>query len=417
MVVGSFYTLISMRAALFKALEPIIRRKDKDIIEAQPIRTEHDLNLKLMFTFAFLLLIPTFFIYNHFADDPLFSVGAALMMIVAAFIFSSIAGYIAGILGSSSNPISGVTIATLALTSILFMYVFGLKGDEGMVTALGVAAVICVAAAIGGDVLQELKTGQLLGSTPKSLQMAEFVGVIVAGISIPFVVHMLHQSSGIGSLDLPAPQAQVMAVILRGIFEESMKWEMVGLGAAVAFGLIGWNFYWEKMREMPEKKVSVMGVAVGVYLPFTTTFCIGIGGLLKRLTDRFVETNIKMYDDSFENDEEEEKAIAATKDSVGSDGFLVASGLIAGEALMGVALATFVFLDINLYEYFIGKEIPGKWHGLLAFFYLLFLIYYFGMRSFLRKKHKTEIVETLKQVVKEDVEGAISAVKQKLKME
>jgi len=416
MIVGSAYTLISMRAALAKALAPIFAKKDKDIMEAQPIRTEHDLNLGLMFMFAALLLIPMIFIYNYFADNLGLSIISAILMIAAAFVFSSIAGYIAGILGSSSNPISGVTIATLALTSLLFMYVFHLKGDEGMLTAVGVAAVICVAAAIGGDVLQELKTGQLLGSTPKALQMAEFIGVIAAGLTIPFVVLMLHDASGIGSRDLPAPQAYVMASIVDGIFNEDMKWDMVILGGLISGGLIGWNLFFEKVKEQPEKKVPVMGVAVGVYLPFTTTFCIAIGGLLKYLTDRFVETNIKVYDDSFENEEEEEKAINATKESVGSDGILVASGLIAGEALTGVALATFVFLDINLYEFFIGQEFPGKWHGLLAFFYLLALIYYIGLRSFLKKKDKGEIIGTIKEVIREDTNSFIDGIKARLGM-
>jgi len=411
MIVGSAYTLISMRAALAKALAPVFAKKDKEVMEAQPIRTEHDLNLGLMFFCAALLLIPMIIIYNYFAENLGLSVISAILMIVAAFVFSSIAGYIAGILGSSSNPISGVTIATLAMTSLLFMYVFHLKGDQGMLTAVGVAAVICVAAAIGGDVLQELKTGQLLGSTPKALQMAEFIGVIAAGLTIPFVVLMLDNASGIGSRDLPAPQAYVMASIVDGIFNEDMKWDMVILGGLISGGLIGWNLYFEKIREQPQKKVPVMGVAVGVYLPFTTTFCIAIGGLLKYLSDRFVETNIRTYDDSFKSEEEQQKAIDSSKEAVGSDGVLVASGLIAGEALMGVALATFVFLNINLYDYFIGKEFPGKWHGLLAFFYLLALVYYFGLREFLKKKDTSEIVGTIKQVAREEADSLIGGIR------
>jgi putative OPT family oligopeptide transporter len=407
MIVASLYTLISMRSALAQALAPVFdlfRKKDDDVMAAEPIRTEHDLPLGIMFGLAALLMIPTFFIYNYFAEDPLFSIGAAIMMIVAAFVFSSIAAYIAGILGSSSNPISGVTIATLALTSVLFMYGFGLEGDQGMLTAIGVAAVICVAAAIGGDTLQELKTGQLLGSTPKSLQKAEFIGVIAAGLTIPFVMLMLHEASGIGSRDLPAPQAYVMATIVDSIFNENMNWEMVILGGSISGSLILWNHYWDA-KEMPQKKVPVMGVAVGVYLPFTTTFCIALGGILKYFSDRFVETNMRHYGEEFETEEEEEKAITTAKEEVSSDGILVASGLIAGEALMGVALAVTVFLNISLYDYFIGKEFPGKWHGLLAFMYLLGLIYYFGLRDYIKRKDSEEITDTFKEMLSEEKES------------
>ncbi|HID71520.1 MAG TPA: oligopeptide transporter, OPT family [Thermoplasmata archaeon] len=414
MVVGSIYTLITMRKALSKSLAPVFKRKEKGIVEAEPIRTEHDLNLGLMFGFAGVLIIPMILIYYHFSDNASLSVVSALMMIVAAFVFSSIAGYIAGILGSSSNPISGVTIATLSLTSVLFMYLFHLKGNEGMLTAVGVAAVICVAAAIGGDVLQELKTGQLLGSTPRVLQLGEFIGVTVAALTIPFVVLMLHESSGIGTRELPAPQAYVMAAIVDGIFKETMKWEMVFLGGFIACGLIAWNYYVEMIIKQPERKVSVMGVAVGVYLPFTTSFCIAIGGFLKYLTDRFIETDLRLYQ-KLESEEEREKAITSAKEKVGGDGFLVASGLIAGEALMGVALASFVFLNIEAYKFIlIAKEIPGKWHGLIAFFYLMALVYYFGLRSFLKKKEWGEIFATLKEVAKEDSNRLVRGIKGKL---
>ncbi len=408
MVVGSGYTLVIMRKALAQALAPVfdlLRGGKDDIPEAAPIRTEHDLPLGIMFGCAFALIIPTFFIYNYFAENPGFSLVAAILMLAFAFIFSSIAAYIAGILGSSSNPISGVTIATLTLTSVMFMAI-GLEGDKGMLTAIGVAAVICVAAAIGGDVLQELKTGQLLGSTPHHLQKAEFVGVIAAGIFTPFVLMILHDGSGIGSRDLPAPQAYVMASIVNGIFNKDMKWDMVALGGAISGGLIVWNYVMETIKETPEKKVPVMGVAVGVYLPFTTTFCIALGGFLKYIADRFIETNVRTYGEEYEDDDDEDAAVASAKESAESDGTLVASGLIAGEALMGVFLAMFVFMDITLFEYLgpLAQASPAKWHGLLAFLYLLLFIWYFGLRNFLKHKDWSEILGTLKEVLIEDLQ-------------
>ena len=275
MIIGGAYTLYRMRDAILTGVKKGLTPR---IEEEEEIRTERDLKRPLFY--AVILLIPMFFLYWHLSKSIVIAFIAMMIMGVAAFFFTAIAGYIAGVVGSSNNPISGVTVATLLFAALIIAFLdkqgFGVDVETNMAATISIAAVVCCAAAIAGDVMQDLKTGQLLGSTPRNLQIGEFIGVISAAIIIAPVLHVLHKAYVIGSPDLRAPQAGLMAAVTQGVFLGTMNWTMVLLGMTIA-GILIWQ------------KIPVMSVAIGIYLPFTLSIPIMIGGLIKLGTDKFVD--------------------------------------------------------------------------------------------------------------------------------
>jgi len=232
-----------------------------------------------------------------------------LLMVIFTFFFVTVSSRIVGIVGSSSNPVSGMTIATLLITSYI-LYKYGYTGNPGIIAALSIGAVVCIALAIAGDTSQDLKTGFLVGATPWKQQVGEMLGVLFSAMAIGYTVYLLHHSYSIGSEALPAPQAQLMAMVVKGVMENSLPWALVFVGAASALvaELMG---------------VPSLAFAVGLYLPLHLSTPIIIGGLIKGYLD-------KKYKDREENDAKNER------------GILYASGLIAGEALTGVIIASIV---------------------------------------------------------------------------
>ncbi len=385
MVVGAAFTLFKMREAIFTGLHNANPFSGQEEDPESIIRTERDLSQKKAMLGAIFFLIPIFLIYYHFSENIGVSGVAAVIMLIAAFLFAAIAGYIAGLIGSSSNPISGITIATLLFVSI-FLLIIGMKGDNGQTTAIGVAAVVCVAAAIAGDVMQDLKTGQLVGSTPRILQLGEFVGVAVAAMVIPFVLYVLVDTYELG-VDLRAPQAFVMAAIVEGIFEGTMNWEMVGLGMAIAGAIIAYS-------EVTQKKIPIMAVAIGLYLPIIMAIPILVGGILRHISEGFIDHRI-MTEYTQLDDEEKENAIGLEKKEAESRGVLFSSGLIAGEALAGIGIAIIVWRDFNLQVH----EFPVEWTGLLLFLYIALLLAYIALRDFIEDMSVGEVLSTLKATI------------------
>jgi len=380
MVVGSIWTLWTMRQAIATGLKNANPFGGEE--EEKPIRTERDISQKKAMLVALLFLIPIFIIYLHFSQSIFVSGVASVLMLISAFFFAAIAGYIAGLIGSSSNPISGVTIATLLFVSILLL-ALGMKGMDGKTTAIGVAAVVCAAAAIAGDVMQDLKTGQLVGNTPRVLQLGEFIGVAAAAAVIPGVLYMLTNAYTLG-VDLAAPQAFVMQAIVEGIFDGNMKWEMVGLGMIIAAGIIIYS-------EVTGKKMSVMAVAVGIYLPFIMAVPIMLGGLIRLFSEGFIEERVhREY--THLDEEEKEQAIGVEKKEAESRGVLFSSGLIAGEALMGIGIAGLVTanIDIGVHNW------PIQWPGLLIFLYIALLLGYIALRDFVEDMKSGDIYTYLK---------------------
>jgi putative OPT family oligopeptide transporter len=242
------------------------------------------------------------------------SLVAAGVMVIIGFFFAAVSGNLVGMIGSSNNPVSGLTLCTLLIAALL-MVALGVSGSGGVAAVLGVAAVVCVSSAVAGEMLQDLKVGHILGGTPSLMQVGDLLGVIVASLVLFVPLAVLDRAYHFGTNALPAPQAGLMAMLSKGIVGGEMAWPLVVVGILLGIGLI-----------MIEVK-SVMLFSVGMYLPLGTTFAIFLGGIIRWLTD-------KLRDRRGFND--------AQKARVDNAGVLTASGLIAGEALCGLVIAGLV---------------------------------------------------------------------------
>jgi putative OPT family oligopeptide transporter len=252
------------------------------------------------------------------------------LMLAAAFVLTGVSSYIVGLVGSSNNPVSGMTISALLGTAAFFL-VLGLKGDSAILATLGVAAIVCCAACSAADCSQDLKTGYLVGSTPRAQQYAEVVGAVFPALVIAPVLSLLHHSYGIGS-GLKAPQATLFASLAGGLFGKgSIPVGMVGLGAGIGIFLIAADA-WLKARGS-RFRLHPMPVAVGMYLPFTLSVPILLGGLIRWAGQRALSRGA---------------GAEAAGDELSNAGVLLSSGLIAGESILGVALAACVYFKAPL---------------------------------------------------------------------
>jgi putative OPT family oligopeptide transporter len=333
MIVAAFYTLWSLRVSLITGIGRALKNigvvgeggDDAD-------RTDVDLDLKKVLVAIGVAAIGCFFLYYHFSGSLAGSVTLTAVMVVLGFLFAAVAGYLVGLIGSSNNPVSGLTLSALLIAAVL-MVLMGVTDVRGVAGVLGVAGVVCCAAAIGGDMMQDLKVGHILGGTPWRMQIGELVGVIFAALVLTLPLIALHQVYTIGSAELPAPQAGLMALMASGIVAGDMAWPLVIVGMFFAVGLI--------LIRAP----APMLIAVGMYLPFESTSAIFVGGLVKWVFELW----LKRKDAT-----EEERARAE------NTGVLVSSGFIAGESLMAVLLAILVIF-------------ADRWPFLLGFQNLAFL--------------------------------------------
>lgn len=246
---------------------------------------------------------------------PVTLLGAAII-VVFGFFFATVSSRMVGLVGSSNNPVSGMAIATL-LIATMSIKASGKTGIDGMTAAIAIGSVICIVAAIAGDTSQDLKTGYLLGATPKKQQMGEIIGVIVSGLAIGGVLYLLNAAWGYGRAEVPAPQATLMKMIVEGIMGGNLPWNLVFIGVFLAIAL-------EILR------VPVMPFAIGLYLPIYLNASIMIGGV------------VRMFMDRRKNVDEETKTKQTT------DGTLYCAGMIAGEGLVGILLAIFAVFGINV---------------------------------------------------------------------
>ncbi|MGR3303396.1 MAG: OPT family oligopeptide transporter, partial [Candidatus Scalindua sp.] len=272
------------------------------------LRTDRDLSMLVVIAGVVSIAICLWLVLSFWTatEIPIISnLLVALLMVIFSFFFVTVSSRIVGLIGSSSNPVSGMTITTLLLTSLVFSFM-GWTSDAHMVIALSVGAVVCISIAIAGDTSQDLKTGFLLGATPWKQQIGEFIGVLTSAIFIGWIILRLHKGVGIGSEALPAPQATLMSLVVKGVISGELPWNFViiGIFLAAIVELIG-------IRSLP--------FAVGVYLPLYLTTPIMAGGLLRYITERAKDDGVLKT--SREN------------------GILFSSGLIAGSALVGVGLA------------------------------------------------------------------------------
>lgn len=365
MVVGGLWTIFKLRNNLAQGIKEAVAGLKGGQVEAK-VRTDQDLNFKWVFLAIGALTIPVFLLYAYISNEWAISGIMAVFAILFAFVASAIAGYMAGLLGSSNNPISGVTVSVLLITSLILLG-FGLSGDVGAYgVAVLIAAVICCAAAISGDVLQSMTCGQMIGATPKNQQIAEIIGVLAAAPILALVVSALDQAYHIGSTNLPAPQAFLMSGIVKGVLGGEMVWPFVIAGMVLAFVLI--------LIDLP-----VLPVAIGIYLPFTLAIPIFAGGIVRHLTNGVIE---KKYGSAEEEEISEwELAIKQTdvkpKEKIIRTGLLFTAGLIAGEALMGVIVAFLIIGGINLAIF----DFPPVLPGLLLWLFIAVLLWYIPLRE------------------------------------
>ena len=331
MLVGACYTLFRMRKSLGSGMARAVSDLKKSAAaHAGTARTEHDLNAKFVFSGLLVVLISMVFLYKSYAASWGPGIVAAIVMIIVGFFFAAVSGNLVGLIGSSNNPISGLTLAALVIAALL-MVLMGVTGIHGVAAVLGVAAVVCISSAVAGEMLQDLKVGHILGGTPAKMQIGDFMGVTVASFALLPVLLLLNQANinsggiGFGDPQLPAPQAGLMAMLSRGIVGGEMAWPLIVVGILMGIALI-----------MIEVR-SPMLFAVGMYLPLETTFAIFLGGMIRWITD-------KMRDSRTFNE--------AQKARVENAGVLTASGFIAGEALMGIVIAVFKYKQWPLHPIF-----------------------------------------------------------------
>jgi putative OPT family oligopeptide transporter len=346
MLVAACNTLFGMRKSISKSLQGALALSahvgEGDARE----RTEHDIPAKWVALATLVLIVPITAIYYHFTGSWTAALVAAVVMTVTGFLLSAVGGYLVGLVGSSNQPLSGLTLAALVLSALLLLSI-GVTGKAGVAAVLGVAAVVCCACSVSGSLIQDLKAGHLLGGTPWKMELVEIIAVILLSFFLMAPILALHEANlatgGIGGRALPAPQAGLMAQLAIGIVGGKMAWGLLAIGAAFGLALLACGAR------------APMLIAVGMYLPFDTTSAICLGGLIRWLASK--------------RGVDEEK------------GTLLASGLIAGEAIVGILLAvTFVAGVPSFTKLLTGlDEIPffkdwGGWLSLAAFASLVWVL-------------------------------------------
>ncbi len=327
MLFGAAYTLFRMRKSLFSGLARAFAEMKTGAAPAEATaRTERYMSSRVVLLGIFAVFGVMIVLYRYLSGGMVAALVAAVVMLIVGFCFATVSGYLVGVIGSSNNPISGLTLSTVIIAALL-MVALGVSGTGGVVAVLGVAAVVCVSSAVAGELLQDFKVGYILGGTPRSIQIVELIAVVLASLVMYFPLLVLHQGNinaggiGFGDKALPAPQAGLMAALAQGIVGGDMAWPLIvaGILMGVALVMIGVK--------------SPMLVAIGMYLPIGTTFAIFIGGMVRWLTDTIAERR---------------QLNEAQRTRVESVGVLAASGLIAGEALTGLVTATFSFLRLKI---------------------------------------------------------------------
>ncbi len=348
--------------SLIKSL-PLIVRTFKETFgrfgkgEMTGERTNQDLDIRFILAGIVLLTLTIWII----PVIPINLLGAVLIVLFG-FFFATVSSRMVGLVGSSNNPVSGMTIATLLVVSVV-LKATGMGGQQGMMAAIAIGGVICIIAAIAGDTSQDLKTGYILGATPKKQQIGELIGVLASAIAIGGVLYLLDLAWGYGSTELPAPQATLMKMIVEGVMGGNLPWVLVGIGAfiAIVVEILG---------------IPVLPFAIGLYLPIHLSTPMMVGGLIKL----FVEKRRNIGE--------------AEKKEAHANGILYSSGLIAGEGLVGILLAVFAIIpvgDKNIGEIlgdFLPNLIPaladvriGNIIGLAAFALLTFSLWSFCFRK------------------------------------
>lgn len=364
MLIGGIWTLFSLRKSLFSGVKSGFAAARKGTGEAVA-ETERDLPMKWMLVALVAFVIPLAFLYQAIVGQWSVSIPMTIIMIVAGFLFVSVSAYLAGLVGSSNNPVSGITIATILFASVVLMFLLGRDSPIGAVAAIMIGAVVCCAAAVGGDNLQDLKAGYLVGATPWKQQLMLGIGAFSCALVMAPVLNLLATAYGIGPAtpehpqSLNAPQATLMASVAKGMFGGELPWGMIAIGAGIGVVVIALD-EWLKSRNS-NFRVPVLAAAIGIYLPLELMVPIFLGGLLSHFVER--KHGVHPHDET-------------ARDRIHRPGMLFSAGLITGEALMGIAIAVPIVLS--------GQgdvlALPEAWHfgqyvGLVVLAFVGWLLY------------------------------------------
>jgi putative OPT family oligopeptide transporter len=326
MLTGGVWTLISLRHSLVSGIRSGINAERGNGGDSIPT-TERDLPMRFILIGLVIFVIPLMLLYQVIVGNWAVSIPMTIIMIVAGFLFVSVSAYMAGLVGSSNNPVSGLTIATILFAALVLVLLLGADSPIGAVATIMIGAVVCCAACIGGDNLQDLKCGYMLGATPWKQQLMLAVGGVSSALIMAPVLNLLAQAYGIGvpteahPNPLLAPQANLMASVANGIFGGELPWTMIGIGAAIGAAIIVLDETL-KMRGSGFR-TPVLACAVGIYLPIELSVPVFAGGLIAHLVERRLKPG---------NAEGE-------RERIHQKGILFSAGLITGEALMGIFMA------------------------------------------------------------------------------
>ena len=368
MLIGGIWTLISLRKSLFSGIRSgfAATRKGSTVVLAD---TERDIPMKYIALGLVLFTLPLLALYQSIVHQWTASIPMTVIMIVAGFLFVSVSAYMAGLVGSSNNPVSGITISTILFAALILVLLLGRDSSIGAVAAIMIGAVVCCAACIGGDNLQDLKAGHIVGATPWKQQVMLAIGAISSALVMAPVLNLLLTAYGIGERTaehpnaLLAPQANLMASVAKGIFGGQLPWTTIGIGAAIGAVIIAVDSW---LKASGRKfRIPVLACAIGIYLPIELMVPIFLGGLLSWFVERRVGHPT--------SDEEHGR--------IHRKGMLFAAGLITGEALMGIFIAIPIVITgagdvLALPE---GMHFGG-WLGLLLLAFIAWLLYRFAVQ-------------------------------------
>ncbi len=326
MLVGGIWALIVLRGSLLSGVRSGLAATRAGAT-AVVAHTEQDLPMKWVLIGIVLFTLPLLMLYQNIVGSLAVSLPMAIIMIVAGFLFCSVSAYMAGLVGSSNNPVSGITIGTILFSALVLLALMGKNAAAGPVAAIMIGAVVCCAACIAGDNLQDLKCGYLVGATPWRQQVMLGIGAISCALIMAPVLNLLAAAYGIGvpsaahPKPLLAPQATLMASVAQGMFGGALPWDMVAIGAVIGIAIIVLDEVLKARKS--DFRVPVLAAAVGIYLPLELMTPIFLGGLLAHLAQRALGAG----------------ASTAGSERANRKGILFASGMITGEALTGIIIA------------------------------------------------------------------------------
>jgi len=334
MLVGGIWTLFSLRKSLLSGIVSGIAAARHSAAGGQVAESERDLPMKWMLVALIVFVLPLLILYQMIVHSWGVSIPMALIMVVAGFLFVSVSAYLAGLVGSSNNPVSGITICTILFASAILMFLLPHNSPIGAIAAIMIGAVVCCAAAVGGDNLQDLKAGYIVGATPWKQQLMLAIGAFSCALVMAPVLNLLAKAYGIGPAtaahphSLSAPQATLMASVAQGLFGGHLPWNMIIIGGVIGAVIIAFDAILKARGS--HFRMPVLAAAIGIYLPLELMVPIFLGGLITHLVEK--KLGVEPHDE-------------AERDRVHRPGTLFSAGLITGEALMGIIIAIPIVLS------------------------------------------------------------------------